>query len=114
MTDLIQKQQLFVQDDIATRLNKIANNLGAIKREAKSNPDLTATLIRESLFFIEWTAPSLVQVDAEQATELVELGRTLAHWQYNWEKIRTKAPALSDIAALAGNLSEHNIFNQFN
>lgn len=36
MTDLIQRQKLFTQDDVAIRLSKIANNLGAIKREVTS------------------------------------------------------------------------------
>ncbi|RUT03544.1 hypothetical protein DSM106972_051830 [Dulcicalothrix desertica PCC 7102] len=111
MTDLIQRQKLFAQDDVSTRLSKIANNLGAIKREVTINPDTAVSLIRESLYFIEWTAPTLVEVNAEQATELVDLGRTLARWQYHWEKISKEAGALSDVATEAGNLSKHYIFS---
>lgn len=75
MTDLIQRQEIFTQDDIATRLSNIAKNLRTINQIVVSNPDAANNIIRESLFFIEWTAPSLVQVDVNQATELVELGR---------------------------------------
>ncbi len=75
MTDLIQRQKLFTQDDVAIRLSKIANNLGAIKREVTTNADAAVSLIRESLYFIEWTVPTLVDIDVEQAAELVDLGR---------------------------------------
>ncbi|BAZ10672.1 hypothetical protein NIES4071_24950 [Calothrix sp. NIES-4071] len=111
MTDLIQRQEIFTQDDIATRLSNIAKNLRTINQVVVSNPDCASKIIRESLFFIEWTAPSLVQVDVNQATELVELGRTLAHWQYNWEKISKQAPAREEVATVAANLLKHNIFS---
>ncbi|BDA72640.1 unknown protein [Rivularia sp. IAM M-261] len=111
MTDLIQQEKIFVQDDVATRLSKIANNLSAIKREVTFNPSAAASLIRESLFFIEWTAPTLIEVDVEQAQELVDVGRTLARWQYRWDKICQDSEALSDVAIEAGNLSEHHIFS---
>ena len=69
IADLIQQEKLFIQDDVTTRLSKIANNLGAIKREVTTNPDTAASLIKESLYYVEWTAPTLVEVDVEQAAE---------------------------------------------
>ncbi|BDA71773.1 unknown protein [Calothrix sp. PCC 7716] len=111
MADLIQQEKLFIQDDVTTRLSKIANNLGAIKREVTTNPDTAASLIKESLYYVEWTAPNLVEVDVEKAAELVDVGRTLARWQYRWEKISQDADALLEVASIAGNLSEHHIFS---
>lgn len=87
MTDLIEQEKLFVRNDVTTRLSKIAKNLGAIKREVTINPDMAFSLIKESLDFVEWTAPALIEVDVEKAAELVDVGRTLARWQYRWEKI---------------------------
>ncbi len=110
MADLIQQEKLFVQDDVTTRLSKIANNLDAIKREVTTNPDTAADLIKESLYYVEWTAPTLVEVDVEQAAELVDVGRTLARWKYNWGKISMDADALLEVASVAGNLSSHQIF----
>ncbi len=40
MTDLIQQEKLFVQDNVATRLTKITKNLGAIQREVTNNPKI--------------------------------------------------------------------------
>jgi hypothetical protein len=111
MMDLIEQEKLFIQDDVATRLSKIVNNLGAIKREVITNPDAAFLLIKESLDFVEWTAPTLVEVNVEKAAELVDVGRTLARWQYRWEKISQDAGALSEVASVAGNLSEHHIFS---
>ncbi|BDA71775.1 hypothetical protein CAL7716_059410 [Calothrix sp. PCC 7716] len=110
MKDLIQQEKLFTQDDVNTRLGKIAKNLGAIQREVITNPDAAFLLIKESLDFVEWTAPALVEIDVEQAAELVDLGRTLARWQYHWEEISLDEGALLEVASVAGNLSKHHIF----
>jgi hypothetical protein len=110
MADLIQQEKLFIQDDVTTRLSKIANNLSAIKREITTNPDTAASLIKESLYYVEWTAPTLVEVDVEQAAELVDVGRILARWRYNWDKISKDTDALLEVASVADNLSKHQIF----
>ena len=101
MTELIQKQNLFVQNNIATRLKKIANNLDQIRSldTSLTNPDFAINLIRESQFFIEWTAD---QMDIDQAAELVEVGRVLAYWKLNWEKICSDATSLAQVIQEAG------------
>lgn len=108
MTDLIEKQQSFVQDDIPTRLGKLANNLVQIKHEVANptNLDVLVNLIRESQFFIEWTVPQIAQMDIDQAAELVELGRTLAHWKFYWEKICLDTTRLAQVIQEAGVWSE--------
>lgn len=37
----------------------------------------------------------------EQAAELVDVGRTLARWQYHWEKISIVSGALLEVASVA-------------
>lgn len=38
-------------------------------------------------YFIKWTVPDMIQVDVDQAVELVDLGRVLTRWPFNCEKI---------------------------
>ncbi|MBD2435165.1 MULTISPECIES: hypothetical protein [Fischerella] len=96
MTDLTKKQERFLQDDIPTRLGHLAANLARIKSfsDEQTHPDFAVNLIRESQYFIEWTAP---QMDIDTAAELVDLGRTLSRWKLNWEKIWSDAAALSQV-----------------
>ena len=68
-----------------------------------TNSDLAVSLIRESQFFIEWTAS---QMDIDQAAELVEMGRVVAHWKLNWEKICLDAISLAPVNQEAGIWSE--------
>ncbi|WP_026736113.1 hypothetical protein [Fischerella sp. PCC 9605] len=105
MTELTKKQERFLQDDIPTRLGHLATNLARIKSfsDNLAHPDFAVSLIRESKYFIEWTAP---QMDIDQAAELVELGRTLTRWQFNWEKIWSDTTALSQVQAEVGSWSQ--------
>jgi hypothetical protein len=43
--------------------------------------------IRESQQFIEWTARCLVPDRAEEAEELVNLGRLLSQWKLDWTQL---------------------------
>jgi hypothetical protein len=108
MTDLIDKQQRFVQADIPTRLAKLANHLLEIKSltASSTNLDAAVNLIRESQFFLEWTVPQIVETDVDLAAELVDLGRTLARWKLNWSKICLDGAALSSVSVEAGAILE--------
>ncbi len=101
MTDWTKKQERFLQYNIPTRLGHLATNLARIKSFStdSTHPDFAVSLIRESLYFIEWTAPHM---DIDQAAELVELGRTLTRWLFSWEKIRSDATALTQVQAEVG------------
>lgn len=108
MTDLIEKQQRFVQDDIPTRLAQLADNLVEIKSltASSTNLDAAVNLIRESQFFLEWTVPQIVETDVDLAAELVDLGRTLSRWKLNWSKICLDGAELSSVCVEAGAMSK--------
>ena len=52
-----------------------------------SHQESILNLAKENRYFIEWTVPDMVLLDIDQAAELVDLGRVLTRWLFNWEKI---------------------------
>jgi len=89
MTDFTLQQQSFAKNDIPTRLHQLAENLSQIKKlyVEGSHQESILNLAKESRYFIEWTVPDMVLLDIDQAAELVDLGRVLTRWLFNWEKI---------------------------
>jgi hypothetical protein len=89
MKDFILKQESFVKNDIPARLYQLAENLSQIQKFfiEESHQELILNLAKESRYFIEWTVPDLIHLDIDQAAELVDLGRFLTRWLFNWEKI---------------------------
>jgi hypothetical protein len=86
MKDWNALQERYLQNDVPTRLGALAANLDRIKSLTKSgvNGNAVEYLIRESKFFIEWTA---TYAGMDNAAELVELQVQLAWWQLGWSKI---------------------------
>lgn len=84
ITDFTLKQH-FVKKDVPVRLHQLAENLSQIQNLCIQESILN--LAKESRYFIEWIVPDMVQVDIDQAAELVDLGRVLTHWLFKWEKI---------------------------
>ncbi|WP_293065172.1 hypothetical protein [Okeania sp. SIO2B3] len=70
-------KERYLRDEIPVRLGNLASNLARIKSRCQStvNQELVENLLKESEFFIEWTAPD---TEVEVAAELVELQITLA------------------------------------
>ena len=68
-----------------------------------TNEQVAVQLIRESQFFIEWTAPS---TSLEVALELVELQRLLSFWHYHWSTLWSNSQQRVQVAILAQNWSE--------
>jgi hypothetical protein len=73
---------------------------------AVDSSDKIVRPMRESLYYIEWIVPHLVDIDIDQAAELVDLGRILARWQFNLEKISGDTIERTEVAQIAGRLSE--------
>ncbi len=117
MNTVTLNQERFQQNDIPTRLSFLANNLAQIQSLMiyGADADQIASLMRESLYFIEWTVPHYLQMDVDRAAELVDVGRILAQWRFNWEKIWTDSEARAEVAQGAGKLSKQvqklSVFN---
>jgi hypothetical protein len=108
MKDLMLNQENFVRDSISIRLKNLAAHLNQIGLQVSDVTPATSTttLIRESLYFIEWTVPNMVILDVDQAAEIVDLGRTLTRWLLNFEKIRSDSAALTQVQAEISSLSQ--------
>ena len=94
MIEASPEQQIFMQDDVSTRLHRLANYLEQIQSlwAGESSTDLMLSLIKESRYFIEWTVPDMVKADdIDRACELVDLVRLLTNWLFHWNEIWTDA-----------------------
>jgi len=94
MIEVTPKQQIFMQDDVTTRLRRLATHLSQIQFlwTQGSSEDLILALVNESRYFIEWTVPDMVKADdIDRACELVDLVRLLTRWLFHWDDIWTDA-----------------------
>jgi hypothetical protein len=59
MIDFVFKEQIFVQDDVTTRLHHLAAHLEQIQSlwTQASSQELMLALVKESRYFIEWVVP---------------------------------------------------------
>ncbi|MBE9038861.1 hypothetical protein [aff. Roholtiella sp. LEGE 12411] len=94
MIEVTPKQQIFMQDDVPTRLHRLAAHLSQIQSlwTEASSADLLLALVDESRYFIEWTVPEMVEADdIDRACELADLVRLLTRWLFHWEDMWTDA-----------------------
>ena len=105
MKDMTAIQERYVRDTLAVRLGGIAANLSRVKSFAEydSNEAAVASLLEESKFFIEWTAP---EADMSTAAELVELQVQLSLWQRGWDKIWKDRAQRLHVATASGKWSQ--------
>jgi len=116
MKDWTAKRERYLRESVPTRLGELAASLARIRSFSNNelNRDAVVYLIKESKFFIEWTA---IDAGIDQAAELVELQVQLAHWQLNWstiwaddaqrKKVADQAKVWSDrVLKMSGLLSE--------
>lgn len=118
-------QERFQQNDIPTRLNYLAAHLKQIQSLTMPGESISpgivgssvgsiafdsseqiVSLIRESRYYIEWIVPHLIDIDVDQAAKLVDMGRVLTRWLFDWEKIWTDTDSRNEVAQIAGSLSE--------
>lgn len=80
----------YLKDVLPVRLGGISADLARIASFAplKDNWEAVRSLLEESEFFIEWTAP---EVSLEQKAFLVELQIQIALWHRIWTEIYTNS-----------------------
>ncbi len=79
-------RERYLRDSLPIRLGGLAANLARIK-SFSDHPDhreVIESLLDESKFFIEWTAP---EAEINLQAELVALQLQLACWQRSWQDI---------------------------
>lgn len=86
MRDWNALKERYLRDALPIRLGNLASNLARIKSRCQNqaNRELVESLLKESKWFIEWTAKDF---EVEIAAELVDLQVQLACWQYSWGRI---------------------------
>jgi hypothetical protein len=79
-------RERYLRDSLPIRLGELAANLARIKSfsDHPNHRDVIESLLDESKFFIEWTAP---EAEIDLQVELVALQLQLACWQRSWLKI---------------------------
>ena len=79
-------RERYLSDLLPDRLGGLSANLARIKTLTGKaiSQNTIEYLIRESKFFIEWTA---MDTDIDTTVELVELQLQLALWQLQWTRI---------------------------
>jgi hypothetical protein len=93
-------KERYLSDLLPNRLGGLSANLARIKTLTGKaiSQNTIEYLIRESKFFIEWTAND---ADIDTAGELVELQIQLALWQLRWTKIWADPVQRMEVAAQA-------------
>jgi hypothetical protein len=98
-------RERYLRDGLPVRLGGLAANLARVKSFSNhpGHGDVVESLLEESKFFIEWTAPD---ERLEIQAELVKLHIQLAHWQVNWVSIWDDPLKRAAVAEEAGVWSE--------
>lgn len=105
MKDWIAIRERYLRDNLAIRLGGLAANLSRIKSFAShtANREAVESVLEESKFFIEWTAP---ETDIDIAAEMVELQIQLARWQRGWANIWADPALRREVAEQSGTWSK--------
>ncbi|MBI4671136.1 MAG: hypothetical protein HY741_05655 [Chloroflexi bacterium] len=105
MKDWEAYRKRFLQDAIPVRLGGVSANLARVKSASRNDQHLEVVrdMIQDTEYLIEWTAPDL---EAETASELVEIQVQLAHWCLTWESVWNDIDQRRAVAEQAGHWSE--------
>ncbi|MBI5035274.1 MAG: hypothetical protein HZB51_32505 [Chloroflexi bacterium] len=112
-------QERYMADSLNIRLGGLAADLARIVSFSKNIKAIKSVegLLNESIYFIEWSAPDLLPERLEDAAQLVDIQRDLAHWRWIWNeaqndpaqraKLAEQAQAWSDqVLEMSGLLNE--------
>jgi hypothetical protein len=105
MKNLEAIKKRYLQDDLPTRLGGIAANLARITSCSSRPVDWEAvqSMLEESEFFIEWTAP---EAPLNVQALLVELQIQLALWHRIWPKVYADPQQREKLSQLARTWSQ--------
>jgi hypothetical protein len=98
-------RERYLRDSVAVRLGGLAANLARIKSfsDHPDHQDVVLTLVEESKYFIEWTAPdAALHVQAL----LVDIQVQLALWHLRWNDIWADPIQRTSVAEQADNWSK--------
>jgi hypothetical protein len=97
MKDQAAIKQRYLRDALPIRLGGLAANLARIKSfsDHADHRHVVESLLDESKFFIEWTAPD---AELEVQAQLVELQIQLAQWQHRWTEIWQDPTSRTNVA----------------
>ena len=86
MRDWTGIRERYVRDELPVRLGGLAANLARVCSFSRNpvNREVVSSLLEESKFFIEWSAP---ETEVDTAAQLVQLQIQLAVWQLDWDRI---------------------------
>lgn len=95
-------RECFQQNDIPTQLNYLAAHLDQMRSLVLTgtDSDRVVSLMRESRYYIEWTVLQFVNIDLDASAELVDFGRVLTRWLFDWEKIWVNPQERNEIARI--------------
>jgi hypothetical protein len=95
----------YLQDDLRVRLGGIAANLARIASASFDFADWEAvqSMLEESEFFIEWTAP---ETPLNVQAPLVELQIQMALWHRIWPQVHTDPQQREKLSQLARTWSQ--------
>ena len=99
------RRDRYLRDPLPIRLGGLAANLARVASFAPKSPGpaVVDSLLYESKYFIEWSAPA---APIEVAAVLVELQLELARWQDRWSKTNSDAGVQQEIAQFARDWSD--------
>lgn len=101
-------RERYLKDILPVRLGGVAANLARIvsfSDHPKSAPVVTS-LLEESLWFVEWSAPDLLPERAEEAAQLVDIARELTRWHRIWNDAQNDPAKRSELAQQAQHWSD--------
>jgi hypothetical protein len=106
MRNLEAIKKRYLQDDLTVRLGGIAADLARIASWSSDPADWEAvqSILEESKFFIEWTAP---EAPLSVQALLVELQIQLALWYREWPQVHTNPQEREKLGQLSRTWSQN-------